>query len=122
MNLTPQTPPHPRCRRGARPRGGQALPRGRVRRGRGRGNEAFFAKQRKIVLENSGRIDPERIAVLSAFHYHYARLYAKTSARAGRRRSSRTRRDTSPPLARRQEAHGLLPQGGVLGPQRHLSD
>ena len=25
------------------------------------GNEAFFARQRKIVLENSGRIDPERI-------------------------------------------------------------
>ena len=25
------------------------------------GNDAFFAKQRKIVLENSGRIDPERI-------------------------------------------------------------
>jgi len=24
-------------------------------------NAAFFAKQRKIVLENSGRIDPERI-------------------------------------------------------------
>ena len=25
------------------------------------GNDAFFARQRKIVLENSGRIDPERI-------------------------------------------------------------
>ena len=33
------------------------------------GQEAFFAKQRKVVLENSGRIDPERIPLDDAKTY-----------------------------------------------------
>ena len=81
-------------------------------------NAPFFAKQEKIVLANSGRVDPEKLSDYLAAHGYQALARALTEMKPEEVLAARRELDPQGGVVRWRALPGARPGGGQLNRKR----